>query len=307
MHGAGSGGISRLVPALALALLVAVAFGCAAMAATDPPDRAAATARIAAADARLAFLDRFEATGTAVLPMRSASGAIEEEQLDLLLLRERPGRLAVRLKLSVTDTLAWLGSDGVRWWLFLPADTPPTVWHGAVSSVGEEALEGDAIPLPPGMRQPKLVDLLLGLEPVGDLAMLQWDPATSTWWIERSIGPEDPDGLAWTVRRGYFEGDTGASPVPTIVEILDGAGVLRARSRLSEHARVEVPDRAVGDWPLVPMRIELSGGDAAEAPARIALERPSGRGARVKAAAFDWNRLLQAMRPERLVEVGTGP
>lgn len=293
-------------PRAALAWLVVASTavgGCAAMGMQTASDRDAAMARIAEADARLAFLERFEATGTAVIPIRASSGEIEEEQLDLLLLRERPGRLAVRLKLSVTDTLAWLGSDGARWWLFLPEESPSTVWHGEVSSTGEESFEDEAIPLPPGLRRPGIVDLLLGLEPVDDLASLEWDPTSAAWWIERPMEPEGGDGPRWTVRRRYS--DRGA--VPTVVEVRDGRGELRARSRLSEHVRVEVPDRAVGDWPMVPMRIELSGGDAAQPPARISLERPSGRGTRVKDAAFDWERLLAAMRPERIVEVGAGP
>jgi hypothetical protein len=303
---------AMLVAVLSVLAFSSAAAGCAAASRQDASEelraRREAMTRITAADRRLASLDRFEATGTAVLPVRNPEGAIEEEQLDLLILRERPGRLAVRLKLSVTDTLAWLGSDGARWWLFLPEETPPTVWHGPVDPDGEASTPEDRIPLPPTLRRPMLVDLLLGLEPVGEFAALEWDASSQRWWIE---GPIAAAGMAstagWTVRRGYARDGS----VPEVVEVRDPAGDLVARSRLSNHARVEVPDRAVGDWPMVPMRIELAGPadeGSDEAPAvRLALERPSGRGRRVKAAAFDWDRLLRAMRPERVVDVGAAP
>ncbi|MGA0287325.1 MAG: hypothetical protein ACO3QA_09855 [Phycisphaerales bacterium] len=278
----------------------ALDLGCAAARTQAMPDRSDATARIAEADRRLAQLERFEATGTVVLPVRSGSGAIDEEQLDLLLLRERPGRLAIRLKLSVTDTLAWLGSDGTRWWLFLPEETPSTVWHGMVASSGNSQLEDESIPLPPGLRHPRIVDVLLGLEPADDLASLEWNSADRRWWIESPVFGDASDDSGWTVRRGYAE--TG--PVAEVIEVRDAAGMLGARSRLAGHERVEVPDRPVGDWPLVPMRIEVSGSGAEDPPARLSLERPSGRGGRVKAAAFDWGRLLESMRPERIVQVG---
>jgi len=263
------------------------------------PDREAALRRIDASDRRLASLDRFEATGTAVLPIRDASGEIEQEQLDLLILRERPGRLAVRLKLSVTDTLAWLGSDGARWWLFLPEEDPSTVWHGAVRSEPRRAVGADEIPMPASLRHPLLVDLLLGLEPAGTLEGLGWDGSSRRWILESAV-PFGGGNSGWRVRRSYPP-DAAA---PSRVEVLDPEGRLVAGSRLADHVRVEVPGRAVGDWPLVPMRIELIGPDPADGVVRLALERPSGLGRRVRPAAFEWERLLGSMRPTRIVDVG---
>lgn len=298
-----------VVPTIAATILL---IGCATTRVPTPPERAEVVARIEAADRRLRSMDRFEATGSAVLSIRRADGSAAEEQLDLLLLRERPGRLAVRLKLSVTDTLAWLGSDGTRWWLFLPEERPSVVWHGTVDTT-EQGVTGaelgsEPMPIPPALRRPALVDLLLGLEPADSIDRLEWDAESRAWQLELPLstaeGWSDP---GWLVRRLYAS--DGA--VVERIEIVDPRGRIVASSRLADHVRVEVPDRAVGDWPMVPMRIELSGapdpGTNEPESVRLSLERPSGRGTRVKANAFDWQRLLKAMSPERVIVVGAEP
>ena len=293
---------------LAAVFAIAAIAGCVAPPAreSDRPDEAAqaAASRAIAANAHsLRMLATFEASGVCRIEVPREDSGFDEEQLDLLLILERPRRTALRLKLSVSDTLAWLGSDGEQWWLFLPEEVPSIAYRGRID--GEAIEAGDAVeqaPVPRPLRDPRLFWLLAGLEPPRDASRASiWDADRSAWVIEEALDPGDAANdvaAGLRVRRGFdARGDV------VFVEVLEADGRRLASSALREHASVEIDGVVMGAWPRVATRITLEGAMPGEGRAMLVLERPSGRGLRVKPALFDWNRLAASMRPERIVEV----
>lgn len=294
---------------LAGMLLVAVLGGCCtgsrSTAPAAPPTLSDAMAlEILRQESLLRSLERFESAGVAILEFpRTPERRGQREQLDLLWLWERPDRTALRLKLSVTDTLAWLGSADGRWWLFLPAETPPVAYRGSIAGDGE--VPGPLAEFPAAMQAPPLLMLLAGIDPPPQpIESLEWDPVRGAW---RAI-PEGrtPEGV---VVRRWFEGARGHL---VAVEVVAPQGGLALRSALADPIAIEVPGRAMGDWPLVARQIDLtaiegdgrSGAAAAPGALRLRLDRPSGVGRRVRPALFEWERLLQAMPVREIVEVG---
>ncbi len=265
--------------------------------------RSIASRAIVAKSDALRALTTFEASGVCRIEIPREDSGFDEEQLDLLLVLERPLRTALRLKLSVSDTLAWLGSDGERWWLFLPEESPSLAYRGTLASdgaPGEDEL--DQAPIPRSMRDPRLFWLLIGLEPPRDPgATPLWDPQRSAWVLEERIEEAGAAGATrptMRIRRGFDDlGD------PVFIEVLDAEGRRLAGSLLREHESVEVDGTPLGRWPRVATRITVEGDRPGDGRAMLVLERPSGKGARVKPALFEWERLAASMRPERIVEV----
>lgn len=291
----------------ALAVL-ASAVGCASPPARDAtrPDEAAQVAAgraIVASSEALRRLETFDSGGVCRIEVPREDEGFDSEQLDLLLVLERPRRTAVRLKLSVSDTLAWLGSDGERWWLFLPEESPSVAYRGRIDGEPLDAgADDEQVPMPRPLRDPRLLWLLTGLEPPRDPeAALAWDAERFAWVLEEPVEPSvqgDADGWALRVRRGFdARGDV------IFVEVDDAEGRRVASSALSDHASVEVEGVAMGAWPRVATRIALAGAIGGQGRTMLVLERPSGRGSRVRPALFDWDRLVASMRPERIVEV----
>ena len=198
---------------LAAVFAIAAIAGCVAPPAreSDRPDEAAqaAASRAIAANAHsLRMLATFEASGVCRIEVPREDSGFDEEQLDLLLILERPRRTALRLKLSVSDTLAWLGSDGEQWWLFLPEEVPSIAYRGRID--GEAIEAGDAVeqaPVPRPLRDPRLFWLLAGLEPPRDASRASiWDADRSAWVIEEALDPGDAANdvaAGLRVRRGF--------------------------------------------------------------------------------------------------------
>lgn len=285
-----------------------VLFGCASPPTRDAPRpdaaaRAAASRAIVSSSEALRRLATFDSSGVCRIEVPRADAGFDEEQLDLLLILERPRKSALRLKLSVSDTLAWLGSDGERWWLFLPEESPSIAYRGSIRGEAiEEASEVDQAPVPRPLRDPRLFWLLAGLEPPRDPASpISWDADRSAWVLEEPLDPAaevEAKSAVLRVRRGFdARGDA------IFVEVDDADGRRLASSLLGEHESVEVEGVAIGARPRVATRITLEGAMPGDGRAMLVLERPSGRGSRVKPALFDWDRLVASMRPERIVEV----
>ncbi|MGA1393019.1 MAG: hypothetical protein ACO38W_07665 [Phycisphaerales bacterium] len=264
--------------------------------------RSIASRAIVAKSDALRALTTFEASGVCRIEIPREDSGFDEEQLDLLLVLERPLRTALRLKLSVSDTLAWLGSDGEQWWLFLPEESPSLAYRGRVGSEPAPAMDDLAVdqsPIPRSLRDPRLFWLLIGLEPPRDPgAVPSWDSTRGAWVLEERIEAAGGDGEPPTIRRGF---DAAGDPV--FVEVVDALGARLAGSVLQDHASVEVEGLPLGGWPRVATRITVEGDRASDGRAMLVLERPSGRGSRVKSALFDWQRLAASMRPERILEV----
>lgn len=291
---------------LAGALLWGAIGGCSSGPVTAvPPSLADAVAvEIRRQESLLRGLDRFESAGVAILEFpRGQDRRGQREQLDLLWLWERPDRTALRLKLSVTDTLAWLGSADGRWWLFLPAETPPVAYRGRLAGGGIAA--GPLAEFPAAMQAPPLLMLLAGVDPPPQpIDSLAWDPQHRAW---RAV-PDGRTAEGVEVRR-WFDGARGHL---IAVEVIAPNGDLALRSALADPVAIEVPGRAMGDWPLIARQIDLTaieefidGLVPAEVPrgaVRLRLDRPSGVGGRVRPALFEWDRLLQAMPVREIVE-----
>ena len=285
-------------------------FGCATPPTRDAPRpdaaaEAAASQAIVSSSEALRRLATFESSGVCRIEVPRADAGFDEEQLDLLLILERPRKSALRLKLSVSDTLAWLGSDGERWWLFLPEESPSIAYRGSIrgEAIIDAASEVDQAPVPRPLRDPRLFWLLAGLEPPQDpAAAIAWDADRSAWVLEEPLDAAaevDAKSAGLRVRRGFdARGDA------IFVEVDDADGRRLASSLLGEHESVEVEGVAIGARPRVATRITLEGAMPGDGRAMLVLERPSGRGSRVKPALFDWDRLVASMRPERIVEVG---
>jgi hypothetical protein len=292
----------RVASTLLAASLVSGLLGCcgapARLPEAAPPEAEAeaASIRIREEAARVASLDRFESAGVAILHLRDPDGTPRREQLDLLWLLERPLRMAMRLKLSVTDTLAWLGSDGIEWWLFLPREQPAVAYRGGIDAFGGDGADA-AFPAP--LRSPRWLLLLSGLETPGPAATPpRWDGARGAWRVGERIDARH--GLV-EVDRWYSRGGTAL----VAVEIRSIDGVLR--SELSRHAPVEVPGRSEGEWPRIARHIDLFAADRGEPDGGVAslrLDRPSGAGRRIRPQLFEFDRLRQSMPVAEIVEVG---
>lgn len=294
--------------AVAALAMLAIASACCSVRPHEAPGSDAIPAvseAIAARAASLRALRQFEATGVCRVQVPREDGGFDEEQLDVLLVLERPLRTALRLKISVSDTLAWIGSDGTRWWLFLPEESPPVAYRGAIEpSWTGSAAEVSEAPVPRGLRHPRLFWLLAGLEPPREgVPAPSWDPAVGAWRLDellehREQGDEGPaSSSAATVRRWF---DAAGNPIR--VEVSDAAGAIVAASRLSAFVSIEMEGMAMGAWPRVASRIALEG-ESGGIGGVLVLERPSGKGSRAKPALFDWDRLAASMRPERVIEV----
>ena len=293
---------------LASAFAASAVLGCATppahrAARPDEATQAAASRAIVSSSEALRRLETFDSSGVCRIEVPREDAGFDEEQLDLLLILERPRKSALRLKLSVSDTLAWLGSDGDRWWLFLPEESPSVAYRGSL--LGETIDAGGQVeeaPVPRPLRDPRLFWLLAGLDPPRDpAAPLAWDGSRSAWVLEEAFEPVEDglrDAAGMRVRRGFeARGDV------VFVEVDDAEGRRIASSSLSDHVFVEVEGVALGARPRVATRITLEGAMSGDGRAMLVLERPSGRGSRVKPALFEWDRLVASMRPERIVEV----
>lgn len=267
------------------------------------PDRTAALASIAQRREDLRSLTQLESNGTARIPVPREDGTTAVEQLDLLLVMQRPSRTALRLKLSVSDVLAWLGSDDQSWWLFLPGRSPSIAYRGPLAGdLSRAQLDSlDEAPVPRELRSPRLLWILAGLEPfAGDVSTATWDPTEGGWLLEERLAMDPSDADPPVVRRWCSPNGEQI----TRVEVLDADGATIAASRLSEHVLVEVPDRPMGGWPLVARRMTWStGGEGDHGRAEISLDRPTAQGTRVKPALFDWSRLVESLRPDSIIEV----
>lgn len=248
-------------------------------------------------------MDRFESGGVAILRRPDAAGRPQREQLDLLWLSERPLRTALRLKLGVTDTLAWFGSDGLRWWAFFPRQEPAVAYTGEVAA-GEAAVTGAAGDevFMAMLASPRILQILAGLEVPSPGGEPSWDASRVAWRVEETI-PSDGGSLL-VVR--WFDGRRGDLVAVEIRAAGGATGGAILRSKLAMPVAVELPGRSEGDWPRIATHLDLSaegfGGEATAATVQLRLDRPSGAGRRIKPQLFDFDRLRQAMPVAEIVE-----
>lgn len=303
MPRAGASGVRRAVLLLA-GLLAGPLAGCAGDGGgAQGSDAAGSTGASKAADATTlpagsaaALVDGHRAM-LAGLPSLTASGALvmswqdkdgkHREQVQVRFYLERPC-VAVRI-LSPAGPLAWLGTDGRRWWWFMLAERPTRLITGAVGT------DGRAVRGPP-ISAPELL-LLMGLEPLGAPAEPAVAEATGG---RRRV--EIPAGRFPRPMRAWFD----AGGLLVRLEVLGPDGAVMAASDLARPRAVEIQGVAPAQWPRIPMEMQVSLPAAAgrdEAAWALTFELPTGLDERTRGKVFDLEGLRATLTPGVVDEV----
>jgi len=262
---------------------------------------------------RVRRLPVLESRGVIEFRWRDADGA-HFEQCDLDLFAILPDRFALRAS-KIGERFLWLGGDANRWWVFFlngkptrlevyPFDRPfdRPVGGPVGGGAGENAVTlspreiltlAGLVPLPPA--DSPLVRGATGSDGVTVIEVAAHDAIPRSRW-----------------------GFTAGTLTPAAIELLAADGTVVARSVLTSYVSVPADGLAVGAWPRVPSRIELSASDAARGEAigtatsgslRITLDAPSARGERIRDRLFDLEELQRSLRPDTVVRfepIGSG-
>ncbi len=284
--------IDRSAPLLVagLALASGPGPGCAGKPGFDserPPDPPPTYAEIAAAhNSNIERLRHVHATGQIELWWSDESGRYHEPCRAQLWL-DLPRKTALRME-KFGEVLMWLGSDDQRYWFFDGLDREETVLY-----VGDH----DAARLVPHR-------VALVTNPFVLLDLMALVP------LPKPCGPADPavaydaDHDAWRVQvpglggriRVYFDRSTRRAKR---VEALAEDGTVVATSDLGRYESVEQTGVAPLDRPKFPTKVDIllpPGDDRV----MLAVEGPQST---TNARVFELDRLIQALRPDRVVEV----
>ena len=203
------------------------------------------------------------------------------------------GKGALRLT-KLGSNLAWIGSDGTRGWMFR-LDAEPT--QATVYANARSGALGDRDPIrgQGGFR-------LLTPDGLRSLAALAPVPADAA--LERVAGApasaplRERFAIAWTVAGGArLSMQFGADGKPTRVVARDEAGREILRATLSEFVRAQAENLAIGAWPELPRKIEITTPDGATS-VRIYLGEPSAMARRMKPRFFELDALIAQLRPD---------
>jgi hypothetical protein len=282
-------------------VLTAAALAAATLAqACSGPPRAGPTplpdpAQLAAAyNANIAPIDHLRTRGIATVRWTDDDGDRQWEQGDLNLQLSRPERLALRIH-KLGETLVWLGADADRYWLFDLLRDERIVFVGAHEAITPRTLDALGLPLPPGDLLP-----LMAIAPIpADLARVEPGPRTEEgaagdiWLFAPAAATTGFTDATWRYR---FPPE---SDRPVAVALIDRTGEVVLRSELSDPQQVLVPDMG-GYFPVIHAKalIERPG-----AGASLTLVLDNLRADPPRAAAFDLDRLIDSLRPDRIVDV----
>ena len=285
--------IDRSAPLLVagLALAGGLGPGCAGTPGLDgdrPPDSPPTYAELAAAhNSRIERLRQVHATGVIELWWSDEDGR-HHEQCRAQLWLELPRKTALRIE-KLGEVLLWLGSDEQRYWFFDGLDRQETVLY-----VGDH----DAVLLAPHRAA-------LATNPFALLDLMAVVP------LPCPRGPGDPavaydaDHDAWRVQapglggpiRVFFDRSTRR---PKRVEALSEDGAVVATSDLGRYESVRQGGVAPLDRPKFPTKVDIlqpPGDDRV----LLAVDPPLST---INARVFELDRLIQALRPDRVVEAG---
>ncbi|MEM6334460.1 MAG: hypothetical protein AAF823_14080 [Planctomycetota bacterium] len=243
---------------------------------------AEAVARVERHNANVAVIDRMWCR-MGVRVMWVEGDKQRRESGEGVLMVRRPGEVALSVGKLGQDGL-WAGGDGERVWLFDLREG--VAWVGAADPVS-----GVGTGLPLGI-EPGEVPRLLGWSAI-DVADVRRGRVTAIGdrlWIE----PRDAQGRA--TARYVFD---PAVEHPVRIDLLEPDGGSAVTSRLSDAERVTYVGRGVAEIG-ADVAIALSDGSS-ELILRLRDYEPAGE--RIRDAAFDFERLVRAHRPEEIVEI----
>ncbi|MDZ4830693.1 MAG: hypothetical protein SGJ09_10915 [Phycisphaerae bacterium] len=231
--------------------------------------------------------------GYGVIELRYLEDGTEHfDQCDMHLYAFLPSKTALRL--TKVGTIAWIGSDAERWWIFRLDTSPKTleVRPWPESSGGNEPA---AVPVDEhtgrSVVSPRTILVLAGLAPLpaasevtltDNAGMLVAATKSSRWTIDRSTG------------------------LPSTIELLDGSGLAGGRvwvtGTLSEYASAPADDLTPGDYPKVAQRVIVSRADGTGS-VKLSFQAVSARPNGVKPRFFDLKDLQLSLRPDETVWV----
>ncbi|UCD76351.1 MAG: hypothetical protein JSV91_05385 [Phycisphaerales bacterium] len=217
------------------------------------------------------------------------------EQGNVQLWLSLPRQTALRVE-KLGDVLLWLGSNDQGYWLFdMIPDETVLYWGRHDEESGPQS--DSAIALKPLA----LLDLM-GLSPLPPAEQDDSEPPPPVHFDEEHDGWEIAARGAGGLMRICFDRE---SLLPKRVESLDAEGRIVAASGLRRYARVEMEGSLSVNWPQLPTLadIDLTEGEnslrlALESPTTIMDDQPLDR-------IFDFERLQQALRPDRVEEAIT--
>ena len=255
----------------------------------EPPPYDALAARH---NAHVAHLDRVWARASVRVFFRTEAGKWKTETGEDSTLMLRPPSDAALALGKLGKTAFWAGCNQELYWLFDTYDTH-TVWYGRNDPEGPQ-FEGDAaFPLP--IHPAQFFDLLgLSPLPVGSL------PAPVVSW-DGDLYRVDLPGQNRTV---WLDPRTALA---RRVELRDAQGQPRVRAELTGDTRVELGNKPRPQWPRIADRVEAQIlGEEATLTLWIKDATDAAGDAKKSRAletAFDFPRLLSALRPQRAINL----
>jgi len=230
----------------------------------------------------------------AVVEVRWKEGGKQHfEQGDGPLIVRKPSEMALSIG-KLGNTMIWLGGDAERYWLFNlnpPKGEPTAAFVGRHDDLGMPGAKSLPIPIKPSQ--------ITELRGVADL------PPSGA--AGKPSAQKTDGGVVVTVtdpgRPGYVQRliiDPTSYEPTQITHSMNGQIVLEAR--LSNYKSLSIEGKAIGDWPSVPGRIEIHAPQD-DATLTLFLSNPSEGGDRVRDTQFDFDRLVRALKPEKVHKI----
>lgn len=282
----------RVRPALpsAAALLAALLAACALPSCASPqPVPPAQGANVPSAGqiarseaARAGALRLLHARGVAELRWRDAQGAhFDQGDLDL---RWADGRGLAASVSKFGDRLAWLGSDGTRWWRFELKSAPTRLVFGPLRAAAGRPRSLDALAAAPAF---------LGLRPLSPVEGAQVFLREGLAWVEVSIGPSGGD----RAEAGFDP--SSLAPRALVLRAEDGVEV---RAEFGELVAVRTDGVGEGAWPRVPRQV-VARRDADGPSLSISIDGAAADAAAAdRPALYDLAELRARLAPETVEE-----
>lgn len=260
----------------------------------DPASPAPEYERIASwYNQRINNLTRLQSPVSVVIDSRRNEGGGSREQLEGLLLVQRPREVALRLD-KLSQAVAYLGSnDHAYWWMNL-AEKSPVVYVGSHLRARRQDAERFGLPVHPT----EFIELL-GIVPLPEAP-----PAAPG--VPPVVWNRSGDALIltlpsrWGTRRIWLAPQTFD---PQRIELRADDGTLHAAADLKRHVPVNI-DTSPGRPARIPSQIELSMPQSNTLVYLILSEPSSPRS--IRARAFDLVPLMQAYSLREFIDLDAG-
>lgn len=233
-------------------------------------------------NANLEGLDRLWARTEVSLRFLDADGNPRFERGDGKLIFVRPDHVAITLG-KLNQTVLWAGGDDERYWMF-------DLTGGGVAYVGRhdniERLDTQQLPLP---IYPDEVPYLLGLEPIDEAVILGEERGYVV------LQPVDTNLLIMVNPR---------SGRPARIDVVGRNDRSVLVSRLYDYQPMRIDGEPESAWPKVATRAEFAALDA-DASFKLSLtDMTDGvRKNRIRERAFDFDTLVEAFKPSRVIDL----